>query len=194
MNRGEIIAAVKDYLNRPNLSDTSVSTMISCVEGEMNSILREHPSNIRRTSMIQPAGNAILPMPYDMLQVITLRDANGQLGQYPPDARATAESVGRSYIMRGDCAELFPAPAADTEYFLDYYAAIKALSGNTDSNWVSVYHPDIYIYGTLRESAVYLKDDPRLALWSQEFLRRIDGIVAQGWGKNIATAPRVRLG
>jgi hypothetical protein len=165
LNRGEIFAAVRDYLNRPNLSDASLVSMMSSAEGEMRTILREHPSNIRRTSMIQPAGNAILPMPF-----------------------------GRAYIMRGDCAELFPSPADDTEFFLDYYAQLATLAGNTSTNWVSTYHPDLYIYGMLKEAAVFLKDDARLAGWTQEFMRRIDGVSGQGWNRNISTAPRIRLG
>ena len=194
MNRGEIFTAVRDYLNRPNMSDTSLSTMMAIAEGEMRTILREHPSNIRRTSMIQPAGNAILPMPFDLSQMILLRDSVGTWSQYPADARGTASAVGRAYIMRGDCAELFPAPTDATEFFLDYYAQLTTLAGNTSTNWVSTYHPDLYIYGMLRESAIYLKDDNRLALWGAEFTRRIDGVSGQGWNRNISTAPRIRLG
>lgn len=194
MNRGEIFAAVRDYLNRPNLSDASLVSMMSSAEGEMRTILREHPSNIRRTSMIQPAGNAILPMPYDLAQMILLRDSVGTWGQYPADSREAASAIGRAYIMRGDCAELFPAPADSTEFFLDYYAQLQTLSGNTSTNWVSTYHPDLYIYGMLKEAAVFLKDDARLAGWTQEFVRRTDGVAGQGWNRNISTAPRIRLG
>ena len=194
MNRGEIFSAVRDYANRPNLSDAALSIMQATAEGEMRTALREHPSNIRRTSMIQPSGNAILPLPFDLAQMILLRDSVGTWQQFPADSRAEAEAVGRSYIMRGDCAELFPTPTADTEFFLDYYGQLPTLSGNTSTNWVSNYHPDLYLYGILREVAVYVKDDAKLPTWGGEFMRRLDGVVGQGWNKNISTAPRIRLG
>jgi hypothetical protein len=191
MNRGEIVAQVKEYLNRPNLSTTSVASMIAAVEGELNRALREHPRNRRRTSYVQPAGNAILPLPSDLAQIITLRVGSVTLRQFPDDARDMAAATQNSFIARGDCAELFPAPASDTEFFLDYASFLRPLQGDADSNWVSTYFADLYLYGALKEAAVYLKDDQRLQLWQGEFLRRLDGVVAQGWGQNIATAPQI---
>lgn len=193
MNRGEIVAAVKSYLNRPNLNDTDINTMISSIEGVFNRVLKEHPNNIRRTTFTQPAGNEILPLPVDLMQLILLRDDVGALGQFQADGRAAAAAVGRAYIIRGDCAELFPAPAADTLYHLDYYGAVRPLQGNTDTNWISNYHADLYLYGALNEAAVYLKDDARLAQWSQVFGARLASLVEQGATRSIATAPRIRL-
>lgn len=194
MNRGEIFTAVRDYLNRPNLPDDSMVVMMSNAESEMRTFLREHPSNIRRTSMIQPENNAILPLPFDMAQMILLRDSVGTWRQYPADGRDEAAAVGRAYIMRGDCAELFPAQGVETEFFLDYNAHLTTLAGNASTNWVSTYHPDLYLYGMLKEAAVFLKDDQRLASWNQEFMRRIDNVAGQGWNRNISTAPRIRFG
>jgi hypothetical protein len=191
MNRGEIVALVKEYLNRPNLSTTSVASMIASVEGELNRSLREHPRNRRRTTYTQPAGNAILPLPADLAQLITLRAGSVTLRQFPDDARDAATAYQNSFIARGDCVELFPAPASDTEFALDYVAFLRPLQGDADFNWVSTYYADLYLYGALKEAAVYLKDDQRLAQWQQEFLRRLDGVEAQGWNQNIATVPRL---
>lgn len=193
MNRGEIVAAVKSYLNRPNLSETDVSTMIASVEGVFNRILREHPNNMRRTTFTQEAGNAILPLPVDLMQIILLRDPQGILQQYQAAGRVPAAELGRTYIVRGDCAELFPTPAEDTLYSLDYYGAVRALQGNTDSNWISTYHFDLYLYGALNEAAIFLKDDARLAKWSQVFGARLASLVEQGATQSVATAPRVRI-
>jgi hypothetical protein len=194
MNRGEIISAVRSYLNRPNLSSPDIVTMIAACEGELNRILREHPRNVRRVSLVLPADTALLTMPYDLCQLTTLRDSKGNLSQFPPDDRAGAENNGHAFIMRGMVAELFPTPAEDTTYTLDYVAFLRPLSGDTDENWVSSYFFDLYLYGTLKESAVFLKDDPRLQLWQSEFLRRAEGVAGEGWNQNISTAPRVRIG
>jgi len=40
---------------------------------------------------------------------------------------------------------------------------------------------------------VYVKDDARLALWRQEFDRRLAALKSQGWNQNIASSPRVRV-
>lgn len=193
MNRGEIITTVRDYLNRPNLSTTSLASMIAAVEGELNRALREHPRNRRRTTYTQAAGNEILPLPMDLAQLVTLRTGNVTLRQFPDDARDAAIANQNAYIVRGDCVELFPAPASDTEFALDYVAFLRPLAADADTNWVSLYFSDLYLYGVLKEAAVYLKDDQRLQLWQAEFLRRVDGVMAQGWNQNIATAPRTVL-
>lgn len=195
MNRTELVDATRSYLNRPQLPAPDINVMIQAVEGELNRALREHPRNIRRTTFtLSATNNGLLSMPYDLMQLINLRDANGNLEQFPFDARDAAAANGHAYIMRGMVAELFPAPVTDTEYTLDYYAALRPLQGDFDSNWVSTYFADLYLYGVLKEAAVYLKNDQRLALWQQEFLRRLDGVVAEGWNQNISTVQRVRLG
>jgi len=195
MNRTDLVAAVRSYLNRPNLPTSDITTMIQSVEGELNRILREHPRNIRRTTFTLLATNdGLLAMPYDLMQMIELRDANGNLSQFPPDDRVGAENNGHAFIMRGMVAELFPAPTVDTTYTLDYVAALRPLQGDFDSNWVSTYFSDLYLYGVLKEAAVYLKDDVRLAAWQQEFTRRAEGVVGQGWNQGISSAPRIRVG
>jgi hypothetical protein len=194
MNRGELVAAVRSYLNRPNLPTTDIATMIAACEGELNRILREHPRNVRRVSLTLPAGTELLSMPYDLCQLTTLRDSNGNLSQFPPDDRVGAERQGHSFIMRGMVAELFPTPAEDTVYTLDYVAFLRPLSGDADENWVSQFFFDLYLYGVLKESSVFLKDDLRLQAWQAEFLRRAEGVVGEGWNQNIATVPRIRVG
>lgn len=195
MNRIELVEAVRSYLNRPSLPAADINVMIQAVEGEFNRSLREHPRNIRRTAFTLSATNSgLLSMPYDLMQLINLRDANGNLSQFPPDDREGATNNGHAFIMRGMVAELFPAPTVDTDYTLDYVAAIRPLQGDFDSNWVSTYYADLYLYGTLKEAAVYLKDDARLGPWQQEFLRRLDGVAGQGWNQNVSTTPRMRLG
>lgn len=71
--------------------------------------------------------------------------------------------------------EIFPAPPEGTFYRLDieYYSAIPGLGTqkfNTDpiqTNWLLEAHPDVYLYGSLKHSAPFLRDDERIALWSK---------------------------
>lgn len=46
----------------------------------------------------------------------------------------------------------------------------------TDPNWLLTAHPDVYLYGTLVESAPYLKDDARVAVWEQRYQDAVAGI------------------
>ncbi|MEE8608893.1 MAG: hypothetical protein V3S55_14910 [Nitrospiraceae bacterium] len=47
-----------------------------------------------------------------------------------------------------------------------YWRKVDPLTTNNSTNWLLDDHPDIYIYGSLVHTAPYLKDDPRLQVWS----------------------------
>lgn len=189
MNRAEIVAAVKSYLNRPNLKTSDVTSWIPVVEAEISRELKEHPRSQYRTSFTQPAGNEILRLPTNMMSMILLRngDTDEEYTQYGQGNRDNAKAAGCAFIPRGDCVELFPTPAQDTVFKLDYIGALFPLQSDLSTNWVSIYFPDLYIYGCLKEATVFLKDDKRLAQWTQEFYTRLEATASQGWNQNIGS-------
>lgn len=200
MNRGELVDAIKSYLNRPNLADSDVTTMIASVEGEMNRALRDHPRNMRRTNYTLPteddSGNPytedtpILALPIDIAKLVSLSTDEHRYTAYPPEVEPADGVYG--FIERGDCLHVYPTPARGTTFYLDYIAFIEPLVSTLDTNWISDYFADLYLYGALKEAAVFLKNDQRLALWQQEFLRRLEGVRLQGWNQNVGASPRLR--
>ena len=44
------------------------------------------------------------------------------------------------------------------------------------SNWLLACAPDAYLYGALLESAPYIKDDERIAVWTAGLVSVIDGL------------------
>jgi len=192
MNLTQLRGVVRNYLNRPDLDNGTINLWVDSVEGELNRRLREHPRNQRRAIYTQPADNEMLPLPADIMQLIVLWQGETIYGQFPAEMRSEAQLYGNAFIARGTCLELFPTPGEDTVFSLDYLASLKPLSLDTDVNWVSQYFTDVYVYGLLREAAVYLKDDARLKAWNEEFNRRVTETAQQGWGQNLSTAPRMR--
>jgi len=80
----------------------------------------------------------------------------------------TADTSGRPrfYANIGDTIEVFPTPDADYTMQLQYYAKTPALSDSNASNWLLLDAPDVYLYGTLIQSAPYLQDDARTQTWA----------------------------
>ena len=190
MNKAELVKAVRLYANRPNLENEEVDLLIQTVEGELNKELREHPRNVKRASVPMPGTDGILPLPDDLASLIRVFDDAGVYDQYPISAAPGTDC--RGYINRGMVLELFPHPGAGATVYADYHAYLNPLVGEDDVNWLSIYHSDVYLYGCLREIAVYVKDDARLQAWRGEFDRRVNALKLQGWNQNIAAAPRVR--
>lgn len=69
-----------------------------------------------------------------------------------------------------------PQPDAEYPTRLSYYRRVVPLSDAATTNWLLEEHPDIYLYATLSESAPFLKDDERLAMWQAVLEDRLEGL------------------
>jgi hypothetical protein len=187
--RADLDAAVRDYLEKPNLSDAAMTAFISSTEGVLNRELREHPRNFKRATWTAEDSTGLIPIPADMAGLERVMDAAGDVfEQYP----AMTPPITRGFVQRGTVLEITPTPEVGGVIRLDYFAYLPHLEFGVSSNWVLEYHWDVYFYGCLREGAVFYREDQRLQLWQAEFARRVEDLKAQGWNQNIAQAPRTR--
>lgn len=87
--------------------------------------------------------------------------------------------VGRpsEYTVLGDNFMFLKAPDTSYTATLVYYAAIPRLSALVTTNWLLEKHPDIYFYGSLLNSAPYLKEDARIAVWAQLYQSAVDALI-----------------
>jgi hypothetical protein len=69
------------------------------------------------------------------------------------------------FALFGSEMELFPVPDFAYQIEMVYRSYIPPLAGNT-TNWLLALAPDAYLYGTLMETAPYLHEDDRIAVWS----------------------------
>jgi hypothetical protein len=54
-----------------------------------------------------------------------------------------------------------------SKFTLHYFADIEPLSDSNTSNWLLEDAPDIYLYASLLEAEPFIKNDERIAVWSQ---------------------------
>jgi hypothetical protein len=182
----DLDATVRSYLNRPNLAE--VPALVQQATGRLNRDLNGHPRTTERRIYTQPEGNPLLPLPDNLLGIIVLRQGSRRVPQYPP----TIDTVAWGFVERGAVLHLYPTPTADTQYQLDYSASLAKLDGPDATNWVLEVFPDLYLYATLIESAVFLKDKESYALWMREYQDRLRETKLQGWNQHFAAGPRVR--
>ena len=188
----ELYDAVRSYTNRPNLSNTELRLWCDMATGALSVALREHPRNLRVGTHSQPAGNAIIRLPYDLAGLIELRSNGVVWEQYPHSMYQEMKAADCAFTQNGDCLELSQAPEEATAFTLTYYRTLPAQVIGGKPNWVMDLFPDIYLYRTLQEAAIALKDTVNGPIWAQEAALRLPALVAQGWNQNIAAAPKVR--
>jgi hypothetical protein len=188
MIKAELIEAVKVYLNRPNMPAAEVAILLATAHGEIDRVLRGHPrSRVTRPYTI-PIGHDNIPLPADHAQLVRVY---GQDSTPWERVELLSKLTGNNWVDGGNCLWV-GVSAVERPIYLDYYAHLEPMAEDGSTNWVSVHFPDLYLYGALVESAVFLKADERMSLWQQQFRRRLEEVSIDGWNANIGAASRVR--
>ncbi|MGE0056243.1 MAG: hypothetical protein AB7S74_18770 [Hyphomicrobium sp.] len=192
---GSLQTAVVEYLAREG--DTTlvarVPTFIQLFEAKMNRdlLVPQMEKRVTATVDINSAEPEFITLPTDFQTMRTVR-LNGVPGKprlqfmTPPqidDYRYRTDNVtGQPVYLSifGDELELAPTPNKGYSLEMIYRANIAPLSDSNTTNWLLLKAPDLYLYGTLMESAPYIKEDERIGTWGAGYSMALDGLNALG--------------
>ena len=197
----DLIAAAADWLNRQDLTD-QIPAFVRFAESQFNRELRVRDMMVRAYTT---SANELVELPDDWLEHYSLTTADGGVIEYMTEANSNrfkgdgmaGETFG--YTVVGNAIELVPAPGADMELRMVYYARIPHLGPTQPSNWLLAKYPDVYLYSVLLQAMPYLKDDARLATWIQLRAGMIESLETRIGGRlaaarRSADCPRARGG
>lgn len=174
----ELKASIAKWLNRDDLTDL-IEDFITLAEDDMFTDLRfreietELSGTISSGVLAVPADYAELKFAYiDRSPTSTLlrRDIKTLYDLYPD---RVAEGVPKSIARKAGNFEFGPYPDSDYSVKGVYYKKFTRLSGAVASNEVLAKSAGIYLYGALKQAEPYLKNDSRLAVWENEYLKRV---------------------
>jgi hypothetical protein len=191
-------ATIADYLNRDDLT-AIIPSFITIAEAKFNRKLRTRQMIKRAEGQIE---TAFFTYPADWLQakefqlntnpIVRLQFVTEAYGDELKANRYVSIGQPAYYTITGTQLEFIPAPDSTYSAELTYYAKIPALSDSNTSNWLLAYAPDLYLYGALLEAAPYLKDDERLAVWSQMYINSLGDIEVADQRASVSSTPLVR--
>lgn len=191
-------ATIADYLNRDDLT-AIIPSFITIAEAKFNRKLRTRQMIKRANGQID---SAFFAYPSDWLQakefqlntnpIVRLQFVTEAYGDELKANRYVSIGQPAYYTITGTQLEFIPAPDSTYSAELTYYAKIPALSDSNTSNWLLAYAPDLYLYGALLEAAPYLKDDERLAVWSQMYISSLSDIEVADQRASVSSTPLVR--
>jgi len=194
----ELRSTIADYLNRDDLTAV-IPTFIKLAESKFNRKLRVRQMIKRATATID---TAFFAPPGDWLENKEFQLNTNPITKlefitesYSNDLRATrytASGKPQYYTVVGNQLEFIPTPDSEYQGELTYYAKIPALSDSNTSNWLLAYAPDLYLYGALVEAEPYLKNDERVGLWGELYLRVVSDIEVADERASVASTPLVR--
>ena len=179
VNYSDLKTSVADWLNRTDLTST-IPDFITLAEAGFNKEIRNRKMIKRATATIDSQYSAV---PADWLQtvdfviesnpIVTLEFiTNEQLDKL----RETYTSGGtpKFYTIVGQELEVLPVPdSATLTGEITYYSKIPNLTDINPTNWLMNSSPDIYLYGTLLQSAPYLVDDSRIPVWASLYQKLV---------------------
>jgi hypothetical protein len=178
-NYATLQSTIADYLNRADLT-SQIQTFIQFVEADINTRLRCREMIIRSTLS---ADEQFTSLPADFLEAINLQVVGGKspLRYITLDeadivnASKNLTDVGFYSLMNGSI-ELVPPPAQEIDVEIVYYSKVPELSDSNTTNWLLTKAPDVYLYGALVQAAPYLMDDPRIQVFGQVYLSRVESL------------------
>ena len=71
-----------------------------------------------------------------------------------------------------------PSPSVAFTFELNYYERLAPLSASNTTNWLTDNCPQLLLYASLLESAPYLRDDERIAVWQAQYETHVAAITA----------------
>lgn len=187
-NYNDLVVAVGNYLARDDLT-LRVPEFIALAEAKFNRELRcrQMETRTKLTANILAAEPAYLTLPSDfqtMRTVCLFSVTDKPRLEYLDDDRLKdfRSNVGdlttqpRYYGIDSATMELVPRPDANYVVEIVYRALIPALTLTTQTNWLITLAPDAYLYGTLLETAPYMKEDPRIEVWAAGLKNALEGL------------------
>jgi hypothetical protein len=154
-----------------------IPVFVQLCEAQMNRRLQARLSVVRVAVTI---ADETLALPDDFAGAISILSGSNppfELDFVTPDGlslRANGAGAAQSgnpdtYTVEGQNLRFYPRPDTPMPAMLTYRQRIPALSNSNPSNWILANHPDVYLYGALMQSAPWLRDDQRVAMWQQAF-------------------------
>jgi hypothetical protein len=175
-----LTALVLQYLERSDAAVVNfVPTAITMAEFEIAQEIKTLGQMIVVDATMN-IGNPVIAKPARWRKTVSMTLSNsGQkqpiflrkleyLNSYAQDVTATGTPL---YYADYDYDHWFVAPTPDKAYAFESlcYTRLQPLASDNQTNWLTQNAPNAMLFGTLKQTAPFLKDDARLAIWGQLF-------------------------
>lgn len=167
----ELKSSIADFLNRSDLTSV-IETFVDLAEAQISRDVRHWRQEVRVTTTLNERFENV---PSDWLLTKNMYLDDGASIEYASVAEIARQRVAsgdeagkpRLYSINSGQFEFFPQPDDPYDLTMVYVARIPELVDDDDTNWLLTYYPDVLLYGSLMQSAPYLKEDERVGVWAQ---------------------------
>lgn len=189
-NYADLQDSIAKFLHRTDLA-TVIPDLITLAEARINTDLNSRLQSVK-TLLTATSGVDSIELPVDLIGIRHFSVASSSPAKFldyeTPDVFVIKHPYGevgipRAYTIIGQAIYLVPIPGADYELNLIYKSRVPNLA-TQGATWLLSNYPNIYLYGALCESAPYLKDDTRIAVWEDKYVKAVNSVNVQDWNSN----------
>lgn len=199
-----LVTAVTEYLARDQDATliARIPDFITLAEAKFNRVLLHPRMEIRSTTTIDTLSSEpefiTLPSDFQTMRRVRLSGVTGKprlsfMSQTQlEDYRYSRDNITGQpvyFAIVGDELELAPTPNQNYALEMVYRANIPALTSVNTTNWLLTLAPDLYLYGTLLETAPYMKEDERITVWGTGVQIAIDQLNTHGDRQSANSGP-----
>lgn len=170
-NFATLVAAVKDFADRTDMTDAQAELFIQLGEDRINDLLRVYQMEASTTIPVNSSGVGTLPTDFLEMKVVYDSD-NVVLPQITPEFLVEMPTGGKkSYTLLADTLRTAPPEAEDIT--IVYYAKVPNLNSSDTTNWLLTLKPSIYFYAAMLSYAVWRDEDAEIGKWDGALNRAI---------------------
>ena len=180
MTYDSLTSTVLQYLERRDAAVVeAIPTFITLCEFEIAQYIKTL-GQMEVVDSTMNIGNPVIAKPARWRKTVSMTLSNSgskqpvllrkleYLNAYAQDVTATGTPL---YYADYDFEHWIVAPTPDQAYSFEAlcYTRLQPLSSAYQTNWLTQNAPNAMLFGTLKQTAPFLKNDARLALWKQMF-------------------------
>lgn len=193
-----LVTSLANWVNRDDLTTTEIPEAIALAERKFQRKL-QIPEQETETTLTATA--QVVSLPSDFLQATDVyldTDPVVVLEYMPlPTLRNTYASAvsgkPQNYSIRGESMILGPTPDTSYDVKLAYIQKFQALGTSQTTNALLTDHPDVYVYGSLSELCMLLRDAEGVAFFDAKLDHAVEEITAHTIRRKEGAAPlRIR--
>lgn len=181
----DLNASIANWLNRTDLT-AIIPDFVAMAESDISRDLRLRKQIVTSTLTTVGGTRGVL-LPTDWLEfenVSVLTSPERQLtyapvehldSVYPNNGGSGTPSL---YTIEGDSILFGPTPDGVYTVSILYYARFATLA-TASVNWLLTNHPQVYLYGALKQACMFLKDSTRAAEYHGLYKTLTDGLQLQ---------------
>jgi hypothetical protein len=188
MTYTSLAADIQSYLERTDTATIDkIPTFIMLAEQIIASQLKAL-GNLTVNTSTMTVSNPIIAKPARWRKTISFNLTNASnrqpvllrkyeyLRNYWPNPIEIAQPL---YYADYDYEHWFVAPTPDQAYVFEvlYYERVQPLDAANQTNWFTEYAPQALLYGSLLQAMPFLKNDPRIGMWQQQYNGIMEALV-----------------